>query len=1395
MDDPLRAVSYAAPALVGVLTIPPVWRFAGLIRRGKTVKPDSDAIYEDRDGAATEESMKKYSTKKQFTAVFVACGLGLAAALALVVVATVYRLPDITRIWLLFWSWVLALLQVFDTFRESRIVKRSQRGIINSISYGLIAILAAILLSDQDFNGNRQIALAVTLLVQILSALTVVIAFGLIDLRPDVFTPTGKVVERQLTSSFWTRCSYNWSSDLLDLAATKLIELEDLPAMDAHVRAADVKKAFQSIILKPSVSLWLRIFWAYRWQITFQWLIVIASSVIDAGPPVAMFQLLRYLEARTEFTPIDPNAWLCVAALLAATLLETFADYRVNWLMWSELGVPIRASLTTLIYEKMMKIKDCKEPPKVEDEMTDDKKDLNGNTKKPDSAAAPSSDAKKEQEKKKPADRNQQDIINMFAVDANQVGVFGAINQFYVMFASRCVVSIVFLWLLVGWESLAAGMFAILLAFPLNKIFASRYGSFQKELMKARDKKTKVISEALQGIRQIKFSALESEWSDKINDVRDGELQLLWKTKLNNLYMTLCGDIAPVFLTVFALATYAYVHGDLLPSVAFTALGVFMQLEGVLGMVPFLFMMGINAKVSCDRIDTFLRSPEKTQNTYPGDSIAFDKVSVSFPSKSETPNEVAEDEDAEAQEARANRFVLRDMTLKFPNNALSLILGPTGSGKSLLLAAILGEVDVLEGNITAPQPPPADQRFDSKATAADWIIPSAIAYVAQTPWIENATIKDNILFGLPFDETRYKKVLKACALAQDLELFDDGDLTEVGAQGISLSGGQKWRLTLARALYSRAGVLVLDDVFSALDAHVGKQIYENALMGELAEGRTRVLATHHVSLCLPRAEYAACLSPVGALEHAGLVKDLKGNPDFEEILKAAEAEIKQHDHALSGDVIADAETNGSTTKPDKPPPKKLIEDEKRETGSVKRSVYIAYLKATGGIPFWGLVFMFYVVAEGLTLSRSWWIKIWTSSYEHIQDVTSTYRITTQTLLGGMNASSSTTSQISASEHSFGYLDVLSPFSMFDLVAMVQSNDVSGYPNAPPAINAMHSAIPTFSKVSTESFPIDVQNRAIGFYLLGYIVISLVATMVDIGRFYVVYKGSLRASRTVFRDMTYKVLRTPLRWLDTVPTGRILNRFTADFQSVDSQLSSNFAQVGSSFLSIAGIMVAAFIVSPYIILLALVLLAICARIAVRYIRGARSIKRLESIQKSPMISHFTASLQGLSTIRAFANTEVFESRMHDLINSFTSATWHNWLFNTWVGFRMAMTGSVFSTLVAAFVVSTSGIDAALGGFALAFALNYRQTVNMTLRLLAATELDMNAAERIFEYSSLDIEDQGGMAVRASWPEKGELDVKDLEVGYAEGLPNILKGLTFHADPNQRIGVVGRTGAGK
>lgn len=574
--------------------------------------------------------------------------------------------------------------------------------------------------------------------------------------------------------------------------------------------------------------------------------------------------------------------------------------------------------------------------------------------------------------------------------------------------------------------------------------------------------------------------------------------------------MGLVSDITPILFAAFALATYSYIHGDLLPSIAFTAISLFMQLEGLTGMIPMLLTMGVNAKVSADRIGKFLQRPEKPENTYPGDSISFHKVTVSFPSDTPKDNE--------------DRFVLRDISLDFPNGALSVISGPTGSGKSLLLAAILGEAEVLSGSIRVPRPPPIEERFDSKANAANWILPSAIAFVSQTPWIENATIKDNILFGLPLDPTRYEKVIKACALTKDLALFEDGDLTEVGAQGISLSGGQKWRLTLARAFYSRAGILILDDVFSALDAHVGKEIYDNALMGELSEDRTRILVTHHVSLCLPRAKYAVRLGGRGTLDHAALTEDLHTDKvadrlDAEGTATSvadtdttATSEATLQEQIPSSAIPAVADETPATVKST---PKKLVEEEHREVGGVKKSVYLSYLGATGGIPFWMFVFVIYIVAQTLSMGRSWWIKIWTATYEHskgqLAQLTNTYTMQTQLFTPNINSS----------------------------VFQIQSSD---------------------------------QN--LGYYLGVYVAICSTFVLISAGRYYLIYSGSLHASRTVFHKMTHSVLHTPLRWLDTVPTGRILNRFTADFQSMDSQLAMNFAYVAGQTLEIVGILIAA-----------------------------------------------------------------------------------------------------------------------------------------------------------------------------------------------------------------------------
>jgi ABC-type multidrug transport system fused ATPase/permease subunit len=235
--------------------------------------------------------------------------------------------------------------------------------------------------------------------------------------------------------------------------------------------------------------------------------------------------------------------------------------------------------------------------------------------------------------------------------------------------------------------------------------------------------------------------------------------------------------------------------------------------------------------------------------------------------------------------------------------------------------------------------------------------------------------------------------------------------------------------------------------------------------------------------------------------------------------------------------------------------------------------------------------------------------------------------------------------------------------------------------------------------------------------------------------------------------------------------------------------------GNAFLSLLAVVVSGFFVSAYIVMLASVLLIFCLYFGVTYLGAARPIKRLESTSKSPVFEQFGSALTGVATIRGFDKSQEYIQRMYKKIDDYATATWHLWLFNRWMGWRMALVGSLFASFVSIFILSIPRIDAALAGFALAFALEFANCVIWTVRLYANVELNMNAAERIIEYTELQTESLDGVSPPAAWPTDGRIEVDNLVVSYAEDLPPVLKGLTFSVNRNERIGVVGRTGAGK
>ena len=351
------------------------------------------------------------------------------------------------------------------------------------------------------------------------------------------------------------------------------------------------------------------------------------------------------------------------------------------------------------------------------------------------------------------------------------------------------------------------------------------------------------------------------------------------------------------------------------------------------------------ATVSVKRTEAFLQTDEQAryfQHERDGRGLVLESASFAWPTDSAVPNSV---------------FVLREITACFPTGRLSVISADTGSGKSLLLNALVGEADKLGGSISLPARDPS--LFSDAWMCKGWSPSSDIAFVSQDGWIENATIRENVLFGLPFCEVRYKQTIFACAFKKDLDMLAEGDSTEIGVGSINLSGGQKWRLSFARALYSQASVLVIDDIFSAVDAHVGLHMYKHALTGPLARYRTRIIATHHIDLCLAKAEYFVRLDRGRVVEQRNITRHSQEKPDTvwpdrdsSSAMAALSVQPDPPESMLQDHESRDGESSSEHSldaRRAKIVPKKFMEEEVRETGVVKFRTYNSYLQAAGGI--------------------------------------------------------------------------------------------------------------------------------------------------------------------------------------------------------------------------------------------------------------------------------------------------------------------------------------------------------------------------------------------------------------------------------------------------------------
>ncbi|KAL4891206.1 P-loop containing nucleoside triphosphate hydrolase protein [Aspergillus ambiguus] len=1251
--------------------------------------------YQDEDGEATDCSIHQCTDtwQKLLISILSVTGLEISLALAIVTVQSVSS-PFVIPFWLEAGGWIVLCLQSVAFFTESSIASRYVLGVYAFGSSFVTAIVPCIQFSlfwAAGVSIRMDRASTGLFVSHIIIATLRAICCVLIPRRPNVYHE-GQVVDQEKTASLYSRLTYGWANGVLRHAArSKYLAVNDLPKLPYVARAASLHIRFEQAL--GSRKLWKALLTVHAKPLTMQACLSLVTCILGFGPQVAMYSILKSLEDRSLAPDSGTAPWIWVVGLGSVLILSLGIESWLWWIIYSQIWIPIYEGLTALVFAKAMR---CKEVKQVKNSTPE--KERNGDD----------DDDDDEEDRK-----GRQSVINLASVDSKRIADFATFNYLIPSCIIRLALAAGFLLHLIGWRSLLAGVSMLFLLMPANTWLTTRYAAAQQELMKATDKRSAAVTEVLQGIRQIKFAALEKQWKDRITDRRRVELGLLWRTSLYTTGMVSVWVLGPLMLSAASLTVYALHYGELSASVAFTALSVFGNLESAMASLPDLMSKGMEAKVSTDRIDKYLGTIEKQPHTTDVNQISFDDATVAWPAEERTEGGCEQDNDG--------RFKLRNLTLSFPPKALSVIAGKTGSGKSLLLASILGESDTLSGVVSVPHSPLPDERYDHRVAKENWILDSAVAYVSQNPWMENATIRDNILFGLPYNWSRYRKVLFASGLEKDLKILPDGELTDIGSNGINLSGGQRWRISFARALYSRAGILIMDDIFSALDAETGRHLYEHALTGELGKGRTRILVTHHVGLCLPRTDYCVFLDN-GCMTHAGTVEQLTNTPELAELLRGLNTEIESQDRKVIQDEVRSRRKRSSAPSPTTANnihiPKKFTQAEKRETGSISMRVYAAYLSRGSSLLSWIITFVAYGLFMALLIGRSWWVRVWTASSE--------------------------------------------------------STGVSS----------------VWNQIRDTSV-----DRDLVFYLTIYIALSFAACVLGSLRYLAISLASLQSSRQLFEDLLTRVLHAPLRWLDTVPLGRVLNRFTSDVYILDWRLGYDMGHFLYKILELSGVLVAGVLVSPVILALGVALIALCYQIARLYLAGVREVKRLESIAKSPVMEQFGTSLAGLMTIRAFNKVDIYIRQMYAQIDRHAQTAWYLWLFNRWLALRMSVVGAIFSTGTAALVSYSPGMSAALAGFAVTFALQYNYAVSMGLRFYADLEMDMTATERVLEYTDIDIEDQDGYEPPASWPLRGRVEVEDLVVGYAPDLPPVLNGLSFTLEHNQRVGVVGRTGAGK
>uniref|UniRef100_A0A8C6TA35 ATP-binding cassette, sub-family C (CFTR/MRP), member 6b, tandem duplicate 1 n=1 Tax=Neogobius melanostomus TaxID=47308 RepID=A0A8C6TA35_9GOBI len=814
------------------------------------------------------------------------------------------------------------------------------------------------------------------------------------------------------------------------------------------------------------------------------------------------------------------------------------------------------------------------------------------------------------------------------------------------------------------------------------------------------DGRIKLMTEMVSGMKILKFYAWEEVFQRRIGVLRDGELAALKKPKntLKSTFVWVISCVPQVMLAVFGVFVLMDNRNVLDAQKIFVSAALINILKTPLSQLPFAISTAAQAFVSLKRLTNFLQQEE----------VKGDSVQRLAYSAGDTVNS-----GCFSWSTDSTPF-LSGLNMVVDRGALVAVVGHVGSGKSSLLAAILGEMERRSGSVCTR---------------------GSLAFVPQQAWTLNASVKKNILFGASRSESWYHRVLEACALLPDLEILPAGDGTEIGEKGVNLSGGQRQRVSLARAVYRKCNIYLFDDPLSAVDTHVGQHIFDRVIgPNGLLRGKTRILVTHGASL-LPHCDLVLVMEEGRISESGSFTQLMERNGSFAKFIqtfgvRSQKSEVSQrergttfissfsapkvtphtHSHVvfcLSCDLGNASSQHLLDFAPDDPG--KLTEMDKANTGRVRLQTYKEYFE-TIGLAFLVIIVLLYAFQQGASLSYNYWLSVWADD-------------------APVNGTQS--------DHDLR----LGVFAALGL---------------------------------TQGFTMFATTLAISL-------------------------GGITASRHLHADLLHNVLRSPMAFFESTQSGSILNRFSKEIDAIDCMIPDGLKMMLGYLFKLLEVCIIVQLATPIIGLVLLFLAVLYVMFQRFYVVSSCQLRRLEAVSRSPIYTHFNQSVQGAAVIRAFREQQRFIHSANKHIDANQEAYFPRFVATRWLAVNLEFLGNLL--VLAAALLSVFGrheLSSGIIGLAISHSLQVTSVLSWIVRSWTDVENNIVSVERVKEYAHTSKEapwrsDPG--ALSPLWPRSGCINFEEFGLQYRTGLDWALKDISFNIQDGEKIGIVGRTGAGK